>query len=80
MRTVAQQFDGFAAALRLDNASAGQRKDMKLAFYGGAAAMLHSMTNAAHESGDSDDIGVTKVEQLRAELAKFAANLPRGAR
>lgn len=75
MKTIAQHHAEFATALGLDSASPPQQRDMKMSFFGGASAMFASMKQAAAESGGNDDVGVTKVDQLREEIKAFAAGL-----
>lgn len=78
MKTVASHFETFSKALRLDEAPAGQKRDMKLAFYGGATCMLGLMTMMATESGDNDDVGATRIAALHREMRDFARNLKGG--
>jgi hypothetical protein len=80
VNTVASHFASFSKALGLDNAPAGQKHDMKMAFFGGATSMLTLMTMMATESGDNDDVGATRIAKLHAEMREFAKSLQAVAR
>jgi hypothetical protein len=70
MKTIAEHFQTFSAAVIPVTAGPRQRDDMKMAFYGGASVMLTLLTVASGE--DNDDIAVTRLAQLEGELHTFA--------
>ena len=74
MKSIANHFEAFARVMGLQRAGRAQRTDMRMAFYGGASVMLTLMTAIAAE-GESNDVGVTRIEMLEAELAEFVRSL-----
>ncbi|MGN6518693.1 MAG: hypothetical protein ACTHK2_04625 [Dokdonella sp.] len=71
MKTIAQHFEGFARAMGLERAGEAQRRDMELAFYGGATVMFKAMDDVATECGDDDALGARNIAALEQECAEF---------
>ena len=67
--TIRQQWEDFERAVVAKNAPSVQRKEMKLAFFGGAAAIL-ALQIAMPDV--SDDDGVEMLKAWHDECEKFA--------
>ena len=77
MKTVAEYFASFAQVAIPASAGPAQRHAMQSAFYSGALAMFNLTSDCAAEPV-SDDVAVTKLERLHAELQKYAIDLAEG--
>ncbi len=78
MKTIAQSWQTFEAQVLPKSAGAVQRQEMRRAFYAGFHGCLTCMVQMADESGKNDDIGVTMVQRLHDECARFAVDLQAG--
>jgi hypothetical protein len=76
MKTVAEYFASFAKVAIPATAGPAQRHAMQSAFYSGALAMFNLTSDTADEV--SDDIAVTRLERLHAELRQHAIDLMEG--
>lgn len=74
--TVGEAWASFERDVMATDAGPTQRKEMRIAFYGGAWAML--LLLLPRNSTESDDIGVTRIENLRRECLDFAVANQRG--
>jgi hypothetical protein len=78
MRTIAQQWTSFEAAVVPAAAGRVQRMEMRRAFYAGFQAALLATSEAAAECGDNDDLGASMIETLHRECGAFADAVARG--
>lgn len=77
MKTVSEYFASFAKVAIPASAGPAQRHAMQSAFYSGALAMFNLTSDAAAET-TSDDVAVTRLERLHAELQRYAVDLSEG--
>lgn len=78
MKTIADHYKTFSALVVPPGASPREQADVRMAFFGGATAMLTLVTQAAAKSGDSDDVGATIIAQLHQEVRDFTSRLGGG--
>lgn len=78
MRTIAQQWTSFEAAVLPASAGRVQRLETRRAFYAGFQAALLAAVEMADESGDDDDLGVSMIQRLHEECQQFAQAVATG--
>jgi hypothetical protein len=78
MKTVAQVFAEFEAAVIPVNASPIQRQEMRRSFYAGFGAALQLALQMAEESGDDDDAGALMMDTLYQECKQFGLDVQAG--
>ena len=71
MNSIQQQWALFQSTVVPGNAPAIQRSEMRLAFYGGAEAVLRILWNTSGKE-TSEDAGVAILEGLHEECRRFA--------
>jgi len=77
MNTIQEQWKQFSALVIQNDAPEIQKQEMKLAFYGGAEAVLRLQLNITDPSV-SDDAGVQMLEGIHDECRRFAAEIAKG--
>jgi hypothetical protein len=78
MKTLAEEWSGFEAAVMPASAGPVQRHEMRGAFYAGFHSALTAAVEAAIECGDDDARGAELLEQLRQEARRFVLSMLRG--
>jgi hypothetical protein len=78
VKTIAQWWQQFEAEVIPATAPAIQRQEMRRSFYAGFQASLRAGIEMADESKASDDIGVTMIQRLHEEAARFGADVQAG--
>lgn len=73
MRTIYTEWASFREAVIAKNAPPHQLREMKLAFYGGAAGVL-AITKQITIDNLSDDAGAAVLEGLHQEAQQFATD------
>ena len=71
MKTVAEMHAEWAKSVIPAAAGQVQRQEMERAFYCGFAAALRCATDAAHESGDDEELGVRLLASLKQQCMEF---------
>jgi hypothetical protein len=72
---MAEQWDQFARALRLENCSLTEQRDMRRAFYAGAEAILIRVLKALAPESEPTNADIQLMEDLYQELRDFAAQV-----
>lgn len=78
MKTVAQRWADFEAAVMPKGAHVSQVREMRRSFYMGFWAALQAGLEMAAESGANDDVGATMIERLHQECLAFKAAVLEG--
>lgn len=78
MRTIAQEWTRFEAAVLPPEAGQVQRQEMRRAFYAGCHTTLTLGMQMAAESGDNDDVGATMMDRLHRECLQFVDDIQKG--
>ncbi len=72
MNSIQEQWTLFERTVVPGNAPAVQRLEMKLAFYGGAEAILRILWNVSGDKNHSEDAGIAILEGLHDECRRFS--------
>lgn len=78
MKTIAERWTEFEAAVMPKGAGSLQRVEMRRAFYAGFQCSLFAGLEMAAESGDNDDIGATMIQRLHEECSRFMHDVRAG--
>lgn len=72
MKTVAQHWEQAAKVMLPQGCHPTQAQEVRRAFYMGFFNALCAMSDAAGESGESDDIGATMIQNMFEECMAFS--------
>jgi len=78
MRKLADEWSDYENSILSAHAGQTQRIETRRAFYAGAHSILMGLLDAASESGNSDDIGATMLENLHRECRIFVLDVAEG--
>lgn len=75
---VAEQYDSYAKAIRLETAPPEVRREVRRAFYGGAAAMLYIVVAGLSPGEEATAEDVQSLVEVREELQAFGESVKAG--
>ena len=75
---VATEWDAFAEVTLPRDCSAVQRREMRLAFYGGASAVFFALLNRLTGGQEAEEADLTMLKRLGEELQQFADDVKEG--
>ena len=77
-RTLADQWSQFVRKVGLTNMHAIQRKEMRRAFYAGAASLLDAMMTGLDEDREPTADDLAYLDRISDELEKFGLDIAAG--